>query len=46
MTKERIAEEIKSRISTDIRALGGKLPERFSIAWHGYLAGAAGMANN
>ncbi|MGI9056289.1 MAG: hypothetical protein ACR2F2_10870 [Pyrinomonadaceae bacterium] len=38
MTKEEIAEEIKSRILADVHALGGNLPERFSLAWHGYLA--------
>lgn len=38
MTKEEIAREIKSRIETDVQALGGNLPERFALAWHGYLA--------
>ncbi len=38
MTKEEIAEEIKSRINEDAQALGGNLPDRFALAWHGYLA--------
>ncbi len=38
MNKEEIVEEIKSRISADVRALNGYLPERFALAWHGYLA--------
>ncbi len=38
MDKQNITEEIESRIKTDIKALGGNLPERYSIAWHGYLA--------
>ena len=38
MAKEEITKEIKSRIKADVRALGGKLPERFALAWHGYLA--------
>ncbi len=38
MTKEEIAKEIKSRINADAQALSGNLPERFALAWHGYLA--------
>ena len=38
MTKEEIAKEIKSRINTDAKVLDGNLPERFALAWHGYLA--------
>jgi hypothetical protein len=38
MEKERIKDEIEYRINSDISFFKGKLPERFSMAWHGYLA--------
>ena len=38
MNKEEVAREIKSRIDADAKALGGNLPDRFALAWHGYLA--------
>lgn len=36
--EERIS-ELKDRIQSDIDHFGGKLPERFVIAWRAYLAG-------
>lgn len=39
MTKEEVTEMVKSRIKADISHFKGNLPERYSIAWHGYLAG-------
>lgn len=36
---EEIAKEMESRISDDIRHFKGKLPEIYSAAWHGYIAG-------
>ena len=31
-------EELRRRIEADIRAFGGVLPERYTLAWAGYLA--------
>lgn len=40
MTKEKeIVEELASRIKADIKHFNGLLPERYSLAWRGYLAG-------
>jgi hypothetical protein len=30
--------ELEYRIQSTIASLGGTLPERYAIAWHGYLA--------
>ncbi len=38
-TEEEIAKELASRIKADIKHYGGLLPERYTIAWRGYLAG-------
>lgn len=37
-TAEEIAGEIKQRILADIKHFKGKLPERYAIAWAGYIA--------
>lgn len=39
MTKEEIANELESRISADIKHFSGDLPEKYAIAWQGYIAG-------
>lgn len=31
--------QIELRIVDDLRYFGNNMPERFSIAWHGYIAG-------
>lgn len=33
-----VLEHLQQRIQADIVAFGGDLPERYAIAWHGYLA--------
>jgi len=38
-TEEEIAEELASGIKADVQHFKGNLPERYSIAWRGYLAG-------
>ena len=38
-TEEEIAREINSRILADIKHFNKNLPERYSIAWGGYIAG-------
>jgi hypothetical protein len=38
MEKEQIKNEIEHRINSDKSFFKGNLPERFSVAWHGYLA--------
>lgn len=40
MTNEENTEMIKSRINADVIHFEGSLPERYALAWHGYLAGA------
>ncbi len=37
-TAEEMTEEINQRISADIRHFNGILPERYAIAWAGYIA--------
>lgn len=37
-TADEIANEIASRIKADIKHFKGNLPERYSLAWHGYIA--------
>ncbi len=37
-TKEEIAQEIKIRILADVKHFNNNLPERYSIAWGGYIA--------
>lgn len=39
MTKQELAEMIEIRIKSDIRHFQGELPERYALAWHGYVAG-------
>lgn len=39
MTEEQIAEELENRIRADIDYFNGNLPEKYSVAWHGYTAG-------
>ena len=34
-----IEDELNYRIQADVRAFSGDLPERYSLAWRGYLAG-------
>ena len=38
-TIEQIEREIESRINTDIKHFKGSMPERYALAWNGYLAG-------
>lgn len=38
-TKEEIAVEMENRIKADIKHFGGELPERYALAWQGYVAG-------
>ena len=38
-TKEEIAGELEVRIIADVKHFKGNLPERYSLAWHGYIAG-------
>lgn len=38
MTTDNIVFELQQRIQIDIDYFDGQLPERFSIAWRGYLA--------
>ena len=39
MQKNEIAVELKNRIERDIKFFKGNLPERYALAWHGYVAG-------
>lgn len=39
MSEEEIARELENRISADIAYFQNDLPEKYSIAWHGYVAG-------
>lgn len=38
-SKEEIATEMENRIKADIRHFDNDLPERYALAWQGYLAG-------
>ena len=38
MTEKPTFEELSNRIRADIKHFGGELPERYSIAWGGYIA--------
>lgn len=38
-SEKEIAEELASRIKADISHFDNLLPERYSLAWRGYLAG-------
>lgn len=40
MTEEEKVTMIESRIKADIKHFQGVLPERYALAWHGYIAGA------
>jgi len=40
MDKKEIVEIIEARINADIRHFNGTLPERYVLAWQGYVAGA------
>ncbi len=39
MTQKEIAKELESRINDDIKHFKGNLPEKYSVAWNGYVAG-------
>lgn len=39
MPKDEIVIELKNRIAKDIKHFNGNLPERYALAWHGYIAG-------
>jgi hypothetical protein len=34
-----VADELAYRIGADTEQFGGRLPERYALAWRGYLAG-------
>ncbi len=38
-TKEEVEAELERRIKADIKHFHSNLPERYAIAWNGYLAG-------
>ena len=38
-TKGEIEKELEIRIKDDIKHFQGNLPERYALAWNGYLAG-------
>jgi len=38
-TQEEIAKELAKRIRADIEHFEGKLPEKYALAWGGYVAG-------
>lgn len=38
-SKEEIATEMENRIKADIKYFDDDLPERYALAWQGYLAG-------
>lgn len=40
MQKDKIVTELKNRIGRDIKHFKGILPERYALAWNGYIAGA------
>lgn len=40
MTNQELAEMIEIRIKADIKHFQGALPERYALAWQGYVAGA------
>jgi len=39
MNSEEIVKELANRINADIEYFSGNLPERYALAWHGYIAG-------
>ena len=39
MTQEEIVKELEIRICDDIKHFKGELPEKYSVAWNGYIAG-------
>ena len=39
MEKNEIVIELRNRIEKDIKHFKGNLPERYALAWHGYIAG-------
>ncbi len=39
MQKNEIVTELNNRINRDIGHFMGNLPERYALAWHGYIAG-------
>ena len=41
MSKEEITKQLKIRIQNELSYFNNNLPERFSLAWHGYLTGLA-----
>jgi hypothetical protein len=38
-TEEEIVQELAARIKADLKHFSNSMPERYSIAWRGYLAG-------
>jgi hypothetical protein len=38
-TQEELLTHLEYRIQSDTQALGGTMPERFALAWGGYIAG-------
>lgn len=40
MTNKEIIQTIESRIKADIEHFNSELPERYALAWQGYVAGA------
>ena len=45
MTNKEIIELIEARIKADINHFEGKLPERYVLAWQGYVAGVFEFGN-
>lgn len=45
MTNKEIVQTIELRIRADIKHFNGALPERFTLAWQGYVAGAFEWGN-
>jgi hypothetical protein len=39
MNQEEIFKELENRIRHDTEHFKGELPEKYSMAWHGYIAG-------
>lgn len=39
MQTQNIVQELINRINRDTKHFAGNLPERYALAWHGYIAG-------
>ena len=37
-TKQEVADEMVKRVKAEVKHFNGVLPERYTLAWHGYLA--------